>query len=74
MAVKTCWYRIILSDITLASKRALTLNFLEVEAQCRTSITLQNILLEPSSNVPKIFRRHLCLDHHLVAPIKFNLL
>ena len=38
MAVKICWYRIILSNMTLASNRALTVNFSEVEAQCRTSI------------------------------------
>ena len=55
MAVKTCWYRIILSNMTLASNRALTFNFSEVETQYRTSITLQNMPLEPSSNVPKKF-------------------
>ena len=74
MAVKTCCYWIILSNMTLASNRALTRNFSEVETQYRTSIISQNMPLEPSSNVPKIFRRRSCLDHRLVAPIKFNLL
>ena len=55
MAVKTYWYRIILSNMTLASNHALTLYFSEVEAQYRTSITLQNMPLKPFSNVPKIF-------------------
>ena len=72
MTVKIRWYQIILSNMTLASNRALTLNSSEIETKYRTSITSQNIPLEPSLNVPKIFRRHSCLDHHLVAPIKFN--
>ena len=61
MAVNTCWHRMMLSDMTLASNRALTLNFSEVEAQYRTLITSQNTPLEPFLKCAESFSKTLVL-------------